>query len=148
MYERLSNKHEIPTIEKFISHIGKAGELFCTIDAYLKDNFPSEFKMYFDNHDKGWAISYHSKYLTKKTYLCNIVAEKDAFLFVTNFKIENLSRLYEIATEHAKECMDKSPYRHRGWIEYRVDNAENLEEAITTMLKYKLDGIPARFITK
>ena len=146
--QRLSNKYEIPAIEEFISHIGKAGKLFLTVDSYLKDNFPLEFKMYFDVHDNGWAISYHSKYLSKKTYLCNIVAEKDAFLFVTNLKEENLSRMYEAATKHAKECIDKSPYRHRGWIEYRVDNAENLEEAINTILQFKIDGIPARFITK
>jgi len=148
MSQRMSNKHETPTIEEFISHIGKAAELFLTVDNHLKENFPSEFKMYFDGHDKGWAISYHSKYLSKKTYLCNIVAEKDSFLFVTNIKLENLNKLYETVTNHAKECIDKSPYRDRGWIEYRVYNIENLEEAITKILQFKIDGIPARFITK
>ncbi|MFA6729520.1 MAG: DUF3788 family protein [Eubacteriales bacterium] len=148
MHQRLSNKQQTPTIAAFISHIGKASEFFHAIDTYLKDNFPTEFKLYFDAHDKGWAISYHSRYLSKKTYLCNIVAEKDAFLFVTNIKIETLDKLYKTVTKHAKECIDESPYRHRGWIEYRIKNAENLEEAVTKILQSKIDGTPAKFITK
>ena len=147
MYERLSNKQETPTMEEFISHIGKSDEFFIIIDNYLRDKFATEIKIYFDVHDKGWAISYHSKYLSKKTYLCNIVAEKDAFLFVTNLKEENLNRFYETATKYAKECIDNSPYRHRGWIEYRVVSAENLEEA-KTIFQSRIDGIPARFVTK
>ena len=131
-------------MEEFISHIGKADKFFITIDNYLKDKFASEFKIYFDVHDKGWAISYHAKYLSKKTYLCNMVVEKDAFLFVTNLKEENLNRLYETATMYAKECIDNSPYRNKGWIEYRVVNAENLEEA-KIIFQFKIDGIPSRY---
>ena len=134
-------------MEEFVSCLGKADKFFIAIDRYLKDKFASEIKIYFDVHDKGWAVSYHAKYLSKKTYLCNIVAEKDAFLFVTNLKEETLNRLYSTATTHAKECIDNSPYRHRGWIEYRVVNAENLEEA-KTIFQFKTDGIPTRFITK
>ena len=126
MYERLSNKNETPTMGELLTHIGKANEMFEITDNYLTDELKTtEKKIYFDAHDKGWAISYHAK----KDYMCNIVMEKDAFLFVTRLSEENLKKAYDELSTHAKECIDSSPYRHRGWIEYRVFEMKNLEEA-------------------
>jgi hypothetical protein len=76
---------------------------------------------------------------SKKFYICNIVAEKDAFLLVTHLTEENIKTLYENGTPHAKECIDSSPYRHRFWIEYRVIGTENTEEA-KTILQMRTGG--------
>ena len=35
MYERLLNKNEMPTMEEFLSHIGKEKNLFEIIDVFL-----------------------------------------------------------------------------------------------------------------
>ena len=125
MYERLSNKNETPTMEQFSTHIGSAKEGFELIENYLTGELKTAKNIYFDAHNKGWAI----KYYIKKDYVCNITAEKDAFLLVTRLSEENVQKLCEIGTPHAKECIDSSPYRHRGWIEYRVLETKNVEEA-------------------
>ena len=136
MYERLSNKNETPTIEELLTHIGKAKEMFEIIDNYLTDELKAtEKKIYFDKHDKGWAVSYHAK----KDYVCNIVMEKDAFLFVTRLSEENLKKAYDDVSEYAKECIDTSPYRHRGWIEFRMLEMENLTEA-KMLLQIRVSG--------
>jgi hypothetical protein len=142
MYERLSNKAEKPDMQGFLAHIGKAGGLFQIIEDYVRTELTeakSETKLYFDVHDKGWAVSYHDVKKSKKFYICNIVAEKDAFLLVTRLTEENIAKLYENGTPHAKECIDSSPYRHRCWIEYRVIDTENMGEA-KTMLQMRMSG--------
>ena len=127
MYEKLSNKNETPAMEGLLTHIGKAKEIFEIIDNYLTGELNTEMTpIYFDAHDKGWGIGYRSK---KDKYVCNIVMEKDAFLFVTRLSEENIKNVYNEVSAHAKECIDTSPYRHRGWIEYRVLETENIEEA-------------------
>ena len=103
MYERMLNKNESPTEEEFLAHIGKSCDLFIVMNNFLKDGLANEINMYFDVHDKGWAIGYHYKYKSKKTYLCNIVAEKDAFLFVTNLRTENIEKLHESGTPYIKK---------------------------------------------
>ena len=125
MYERLSNKKEVPTMEAFVSHTGTATSLFHAMNDYIMNALATETKLYFDAHDKGWGIRYHAK----KEYVCDIIAEKDAFLLVTRLSEDNLNNLYERATLYAKACIDSSPYKHRGWIEYRVLDTENIEES-------------------
>lgn len=113
MYEKLSNKKETPDMEGLLTHLGKAKEMFEIIDTYLTGELKTEKTMYFDVHDKGWAV----KYSVEKDYVCNIVMEKDSFIFVTRLSEENVQKAYEDVSAYAKECIDSSPYRHRGWIE-------------------------------
>jgi len=135
MYERLSNKKEMPVMDEFIAHIETAIPLFHTMNDYIMNVLAAETKLYFDAHDKGWGIRYHAK----KEYVCDIIAERDAFLLVTRLSEDNLNKLYEAGTLYMKECIDSSPYRHRGWIEYRVTDAEKIEEA-KTMLQIRTSG--------
>ena len=135
MYERLSNKSEAPTMEQFLTHIGNAKEEFEIIENYLISELKTVNNIYFDVHNKGWAI----KYYIKKDYVCNITAEKDAFLLVTRLSEENVQKFYEIGTPHAKECIDNSPYRRRGWIEYRIFELKNAEEA-KLLLQIRVSG--------
>jgi hypothetical protein len=42
MYERLSDKNSIPTIEDLISHIGACKELFVNIDLFITNELNAE----------------------------------------------------------------------------------------------------------
>ncbi len=132
MYERLLNKNEMPTIEEFSAYIGKGKELFDSIDAFLINEINSVKMIKFDVHSRCWKISYH----IKRKYICDIITEKDAFTIVTRLSEESIRNVYDGLLPYAKECIDNSPYRHKGWIEYRVLNALHLED-INTMLQIR-----------
>lgn len=132
MYERLINKNEMPTIEEFLVHIGKGKELFGSIDAFLINEINSSKMIKFDAHSRCWKMSYH----IKRKYICDIITEKDAFTIVTRLSEESIRNVYDGLLPYAKECIDNSPFRHRGWIEYRVLSALHLED-IKTMLQIR-----------
>ena len=136
----LSDKNEIPALSDLLTHMETAAAAFETIDTYLTTELnASEKKIYFDVHDKGWAISYHKQKLSKKIYICNIVVKKDFFIFVTRLSEENIQKAYQDISTNAKEQINASPYRHRGWIEYRVTAAENPDD-VKTFLQLRLSG--------
>ena len=132
MYERLLNKNEIPTIEEFLAFIGRGKELFDSIDAFLLNEINSVKMIKFDAHSRCWKISYY----IKRKYICDIIAEKDAFTIVTRLSEESIRNVYDGLLPYAKECIDNSPYRRRGWIEYRVLSDSHLED-IKTMLQIR-----------
>ena len=132
MYERLLNKNEMPTIEEFLVHIGKGKELFDSIDTFLINEINSSKMIKFDAHSRCWKMSYH----IKRKYICDIITEKDAFTIVTRLSEESIRNVYDGLLPYAKECIDNSPFRHRGWIEYRVLSALHLED-IKTMLQIR-----------
>ena len=125
MSERLLNKNEIPTTEGFLSHIGQAKELYADIDVFLIDDIKAQNMIKFDAHSSCWKMSYH----VKRKYICDIIAEKDAFTIVTRLSGEDIEKIYEEVTTYSKKYIDNSPYRHRGWIEHRVLESEHLESA-------------------
>lgn len=132
MYERLINKNEMPTIDELLVYIGKAKELFDSIDAFLINEINSSKMIKFDAHSRCWKMSYH----IKRKYICDIITEKDAFTIVTRLSEESIRNVYDGLLPYAKECIDNSPFRHRGWIEYRVLSALHLED-IKTMLQIR-----------
>lgn len=132
MYERLINKNEMPTIDELLVYIGKAKELFDSIDAFLINEINSAKMIKFDAHSRCWKMSYH----IKRKYICDIITEKDAFTIVTRLSEESIRNVYDGLLPYAKECIDNSPFRHRGWIEYRVLSALHLED-IKTMLQIR-----------
>jgi hypothetical protein len=125
MYERLLNKKEMPTMEEFLVNIGKGKELFDNIDAFLINEIDSEKMIKFDSHCRCWKMSYH----IKRKYICDIITEKDAFTIVTRLSEESIRSVYDDLLPYAKESIDNSPFRHRGWIEYRVLNTSHLADA-------------------
>lgn len=137
MYERLINKNEMPTIEEFLVHIGKGKELFDSIDAFLINEINSSKMIKFDAHSRCWKMSYH----IKRKYICDIITEKDAFTIITRLSEESFRNVYDGLLPYAKECIDNSPFRHRGWIEYRVLSALHLED-IKTMLQIRANDKP------
>lgn len=125
MYERLPNKKEIPTLEEILKYIGKEKGLFENVDAFLIGEINSEKAIKFDTHSRCWKMSYH----VKRKYICDIIVEKDAFTIVTRLSEEDIKKVYDDISLYAKECIDNSPFRHGGWIEYRVLAFEHLENA-------------------
>ncbi|WP_029505001.1 DUF3788 family protein [Lachnoclostridium phytofermentans] len=132
MYERLSNKNEKPTMEEFLAYIGEGKELFDNVDAFLLNDINSVKMIKFDAHSRCWKISYH----VKSKYICDIITEKDTFTIVTRLSDESIRNVYDGLLPYAKECIDNSPYRHKGWIEYRVLSAIHLDD-IKTMLQIR-----------
>lgn len=124
MYARLTAKDSAPTAEEFTSHIGSKKELFACVDGFLVHGFGADTALKFDAHSQCWKINYRAK----KEYICDIIAESDAFTFVTRLSEESIQSIYESVSAYAKECIDKSPFRHRGWIEYRVLEAYHLDD--------------------
>ena len=125
MYERIFNKNETPSMEIFLSHIGKRKALFEVIDVFLSKDLNSIKTIKFDAHSRCWKINYNAK----KEYICDIIAEHDAFTIITRLAEENIKKAYDDVSQYAKECIDNSPFRHRGWIEYRVLDSKHLDDA-------------------
>lgn len=136
MYERLINKKEIPTKEEFLDYMGKSRELFDMVDDFLINELKAEKMIKFDAHSSCWKKSYH----IKKKYICDIITEKDAFTIVTRLSEECIGNAYEGLLQYGKECIDNSPYRHKGWIEYRVLNEMHIED-IKRILKSRVNYI-------
>ena len=132
MYERLLNKNEMPTMEEFLAYIGKGKEWFDNIDAFLINELNSEKMIKFDAHSSCWKMSYH----IQRKYICDIITEKDAFTIVTRLSEESIRNVYDCLLPYTKECIDNSPYRHRGWIEYRVLSVLQVED-IRTLLQIR-----------
>lgn len=125
MYERLINKKEIPTIDEFLAYIGKRKGLFEKVNDFLINELNAGNTIKFDAHSSCWKMSYY----IKRYYICDIISENDAFTIVTRLSEESIKSVYEDLMLYAKECIDKSPYRHRGWIEYRVLSEEHIEDS-------------------
>ncbi len=134
MYDRLLDKNKMPTPEEFLEHIGKIKELFETLDIFLRGK-NSEKVIKLDAHSRCWKLSYH----IKKVYVCDIIPERDTFTVVTRLSEEVIGSIYGGLLPYAKECIDNSPFRHRGWIEYRVLSPEHLED-VKTMLSFRANN--------
>lgn len=125
MYERILNKNIEPTIEQFLTHIGITKSLFTNIDTFLIEELHTDKKLGFSAHDQCWGMGYH----IKRKFVCGINAEKDAFTIITRLSEEKINDLYVNVSPYTKDCIDKSPYRHRGWIEYRVLDINHIKDA-------------------
>ena len=124
-YERLIDKTEMLSLDKLLGLIGNARGPFDDIDAFLTGPIKAERTIKFDAHSQCWKLHYS----IKREYICDIIAEEDAFTLVTRLPCEMIEAAYDDFPPYAKERIDSSPYRHRGWIEYRVLRSEHLEGA-------------------
>ena len=88
MYERLKDKSKMTTMEEFVVHIGKLKEAYKKIVEFLSNEVNSENILKFDAHNRCWKINFY----IKKEYVCDIIAEKDAFMIVTRLSDENIKK--------------------------------------------------------
>ena len=130
MQERMTEKNVRPSLEAFAAHMGTAKPAFEAVDAFLMRDFNPERVLKMDAHSRCWTVAYHRK----KKYICNIIAERDAFTLVTRLSEAGLRRAYAGVEPYAKMCMENSPFYQSGWIEYRVLEAAHLKDAETIIL--------------
>ena len=130
MYERLLDKNVTPSQEEFLAHIGPCKESFEALRSFLKEEIGAGEALKFDAHSRCWKMAYH----IKRKYICDLIAEKDAFTLVTRLSEESIGGMNGILSPYAKDCIESSPYRHGGWIEYRILNTAHIEDAKTMLL--------------
>ena len=127
MYERLSDKNSIPTIEDFISHIGTCKALFENIDLFITNELNAEKKLGFssDSNVRGWGVGFKSK----STFFGSVIAEKDAFTVVMRLTDDQIKKAYDEVMPYAQECLH---HYHRtsngGWVQCRVLNMKQLDD--------------------
>ena len=102
MYERLTNKNNIPLVEEFVSHIGVCKDLYENIQVFLTDELNAEVKLGFsrDSSLRAWGVNYKCK----SKYLCTIIAEKDAFLVVMRLTDDQIKTAYDEVLPYTQEC--------------------------------------------
>jgi hypothetical protein len=92
MFDRLLDKKEKPTMEAFLAYIGQGKESFEIIDSFLLNELNALNDLKFDAHSRCWKL----RYGIKKEYVCDIIAEKDAFTVVTRLAEGNIQRIYNV----------------------------------------------------
>lgn len=137
MHERLNDKDNKPTVEQAMNFIGTGKEIFENIDDFLINEFNAEREIGFSNHDKCWCMGYN----VNERGICSNYFEKGANFIVIGFSlaknnITNFEDMYNSLSPYAKKCVDDSPWRHVGFVEYRVLTAEHLND-LFIMLKCK-----------
>jgi hypothetical protein len=127
MYERLSDKNNMPTIEDFILHIGLCKELFENIDLFITNELNAEKELGFssDKNVRGWGVGFKSK----SKFFGTIIAEKDAFTVVMRLTDEQIKKAHDEVLPYAQECLNNyQRTSNGGWVQYRVLNTEQLED--------------------
>lgn len=127
MYERLSDRYCIPTIEYFIFHIGTSRELFENIHNFLINELNAVEKLGFsrDSNVRGWGLGYKNK--TK--FFGSIIAENDSFTVVMRLTDEQIKKSYKVVLPYAQEHLDSyHKTSNGGWVQCRVLNMEQLDD--------------------
>ena len=76
MYERMLDKHIIPTVSEMTEYCGKNAGLFNLLNEWLSETYGTVQKVVFPyGNNYGWGIS-HKK---KEKLVCNIFAENNSF---------------------------------------------------------------------
>ena len=141
MYERLKDKNVPPTYDDYMLYIGISRDLFVKIDSFLVSEFNADKTIKFSAHDRCWGIDYR----TKKDVIGMLYFEKDAFMAVIRLDSEGINSTYNELSSYTKNCIENSPYRHNGYIEYRVTNPEQIDDLkaiLTCRVSRKHRSIP------
>ena len=126
MYERMLNKHEVPSFDDLLSYSGKIGGLWIDLDQYLNDTFSAVRLIRFPYGNKyGWG----AKYSQKGKHICDVFAENGAF--TAHFHISNnaMEATGKDLSDYAISIWEsKYPCGNGGWLHFRVLNNEQLYE--------------------
>ena len=148
MYERLNDINTKPKCEEALRFIGASKHLFESIDNVLVNELHAKKEISFSAHDKCWGIDYKAN----KKLSCEIGFEKDSVFIVAKLglakgNIKNFENMYDSLSPYAKICVDSSPWRHVGFVEYRVLTAEHIDDLII-MLNCRVNEKQKRKPTK
>ena len=136
MYERMLNKQQKPSYEEFIDYCGDSKKLFEKVDDFLLNELRAEKSLRFPYGNRyGWSM----KYFIKSKHICDIFAEKDAFVVMLRLTNVQFEKVYEKLTNYAKDVINnKHPCNEGGWIQYRVLTLQDLDD-IKSLLQLKIN---------
>lgn len=132
MYERMLDKQVIPSFPEMISYCGDAGQLWMDVDEYLnkKHDIKSCIRFPYGNQ-YGWSM----KYSYKSKYICDIFAEKSAFMVLIRIPSDAINPIYSELGDYAKYIWDnRYPYSSGGWLNYRITNKEQLQDLLKILV--------------
>lgn len=126
MYERMLNKQEMPEVDDMAVYCGETAGLFVMLNEWLRETYGTVQKVTFPYGNRyGWGIAHR----IKKTLVCNIFPEKNAFTVMMRLSDAQFASEYENVQTYTKEYMDhKYPCGDGGWIHYRVTCEEHLND--------------------
>lgn len=122
------NKQEVPSFQDMISYCGDVGELWTEIDEYLKKKYEIKGSIRFPYGNKyGWSM----KYSYKNKLICDIFAERDAFMVLIRMLNDSINPIYDELSDYAKDIWNnKYPCGEGGWLNYRLTNKDQLQDLI------------------
>lgn len=126
MYERMLDKQNEPTIAEMTAYCGESGDLFTLLNEWLSQTYGTVQKSVFPygNH-YGWGIAHRKK----QKLMCNIFAEKNAFMVMLRLSDKQFQSIYEQVQTYTKEYIDNQyTCGDGGWIHYRVTCRAHFED--------------------
>lgn len=134
MYERMLNKHAVPTLADMTAFCGENAERFAQINEWLTRTYGTEQKIVFPyGNQYGWGIAHRKK----SGLLCNIFAERGAFTVMLRLSDRQFESVYSRLQADTREQIDrKYPCGSGGWIHYRVTCRAQYDD-IQTLLSVK-----------
>lgn len=120
------NKQTVPSFDEMISYCGDSGELWMEMDRYLNDKIKMQSSIRFPYGNKyGWS----TKYSYKNKHICDVFAEKSAFMVLIRISDDEIKPLYNELSDYAKTVWEnKYPCGSGGWLNYRVISKEQLQD--------------------
>ena len=92
MYERMLDKHIIPTVSEMTEYCGKNAGLFNLLNEWLSETYGTVQKVVFPyGNNYGWGIS-HKK---KEKLVCNIFAENNSFTVMMRLSDKQFDSIYD-----------------------------------------------------
>lgn len=122
------NKQISPSFTDMISYCGDVGGLWMAVDVYLKDKYEIKGCIRFPYGNKyGWSM----KYSYKNSLICDIFAEKSAFMVLVRVPNDAIQSVYRELSDYAKNVWDnKYPCGNGGWLNYRITDKDQLQDLI------------------
>lgn len=127
MNERLLDTQLSPTKEDLADYCGNSKNLFLLFNSFLLDLGTVEEIRFPYGKSYGWSVAHRKA----GRLACDVFAENGSFCVMTRLSNKQFDAAYGELGEAAKACGDG------GWIHFRVDNQEALND-IETLLRHKL----------
>lgn len=132
MYERMLNKQVQPTLAEMSAYCGERNDLFLALHEWLGETFQTTQTIVFPygNH-YGWGVAHRQK----KTLLCNVFPERDAFCVMVRCSDAQFAQVYDQVSLDMQEQIDhRYPCGDGGWLHFHVLNDRNFQDLQTLFM--------------